>query len=222
VITRFLRFTIQHGNVLATLDTNTWLLWSNKLTAESVNKEDASNILENAAFGNLSGWELPSIKELKAFASRTGNPFRSEEKFRLRTAEGGTARYLLAKEGAMDVEEENLGEVSQSSAPIFAVHYLCNRIRNHNGFVGLIFLLAERQWQLSSINGKLKYQLSKQEARDNWRSLAPLQLMFVLAEHGEVLRIDGHVFPSRLIQPFRFSLTLTTGLAASQNSKKRI
>jgi len=100
----------------------------------------------------------------------------------------------------------------------FAVHEVCKEALDHSGFAGLTRLLIEKQWQLATPDGKASFTPPQQkEPGVAWRSLTLLQLMHLLAERGESLRVDGRVFPFRLIRPSRSfprSITAPAGFPA--------
>lgn len=182
------------GNWLGTLDTATWLLWNHRLCPDRMTRNQAIEALENATAAGLGGWRLPRIEELRAFATRDGNPHRMGEKFLLKNVNGRKFPYWLTTRGRVDVDEGCWEHDISSVGHLFAVHDRFKQVHDRQGLYQIAILLLERQWKLRTPNGKVSFPVSQKEPGDAWGSLTATQLMALLAERGEVLRADGRVY----------------------------
>ncbi|MFC4487313.1 hypothetical protein [Tepidiphilus baoligensis] len=182
------------GTVLGTLETATGLLWSNQVVTLELSRDKALEALESATHAGCRNWRLPTYEEFEAFNTREGNPNRTENRL-LRTADGSESYFWLSDPWRVDVNGEWREIDLSESGYIFAVHEVCKEALERSGFSGLALLLIEKQWQLATPDGKASFLTpQQQESGVAWRSLTLLQLMHLLAERGESLRVDGRVF----------------------------
>lgn len=191
----FLILKSEQGTELGTLETATGLLWSNQVVTTCIPRDEAIKTLEGATHVGCRNWRLPTKEELEAFATREGNPNRAGPKFRLRAADGSERDSWLSTQGQVGIEEGRRGFHTSGSGYIFAVHEVCKEALDHSGFAGLTRLLIENQWKLTTPDGKASFPTPQQkEPGATWRNFTLAQIMVFLAEHGEVLRVDGRVF----------------------------
>lgn len=135
---------------LAILETKTRLLWNNESSTTTYPLDSGKNIVQKARWANIKNWQIPSKSQLYSFATTHGNPYRSEQEYRLNTAENKTDFRWLTKEGCLDTDSGYWSPTAYPDGYIFS----CNEIWQDKSTAKIIESLINLDWQLEEINEK--------------------------------------------------------------------
>lgn len=147
----FLEVWDSERSVLATLHTDTRLLWHNLSQGSGSTgttlTDGKAKVAESQTAG-LQGWRLPTKDMLNLFAKADGNPHREGKKYRLHSS----PNWLTAG-GGCDLDDGHWSVDSSRQGYIFACH-------DHwagASLASLLVDLAARGWQLRSPNGQASF-----------------------------------------------------------------
>lgn len=130
---------------LATLHSQTRLLWSNEASDTSYSFSDGVGVVSKGRWAGLEGWRLPTKDQLQAFAIVRANPHRVGPEYRLAKAAGSPSDYwLTAGGGRCDVEKGRWGVDFLSTGAIFACHLLWEAASD----AWVLADIAARGWRL--------------------------------------------------------------------------
>lgn len=163
----------------ATLQTDNRQLWAYLHQGNTFCLNDGKTKAAESRVAGLSGWRLPTKKELEPFAKADGNPHRDGNRYRLH----GSFGWLTAG-GYCDVDDGCWGVSSGGSGFIFATHNHWETFSTE----ALLVDLAERNWQLVSPDGKARF--SSPVANKAWRGFDRPSLMKALMADRLCLELD--------------------------------
>lgn len=141
-------YTKDNEKPLATLHSNTRLLWTNSISINSVTLKDSLNVLKKSRHAGLVDWSLPDPDDLELFAKSSNNPWREGRKYLLRTITGKSSSRWFTNKGCLDVDTSQW-RILQGNATgnIFACHTLW--VENTTD-VDMLNDLVQRGWLLRS------------------------------------------------------------------------
>ena len=181
------------SKVLATLHTATRLLWNNEASGyKDYSLSDGLEIVTKGRWAGLTGWSLPTVAQLQAFAKANGNPHRSGKAYRLATALTTEKYFWSTKEGCCYVDDGQWS-MHNSNSHIFSYHLIWGKSSDTD----LLTQLTERGWRLRSPSNNATF-------GDSPINVLAVTLVDTWATDGIRLRADGQDQP--LLDPSDFSL----------------
>lgn len=152
---------------LATLHTKTKLLWSNEESEYYYSVEEAQDLLKEKHSAGLSGWELPSLDQLRYFAQADGNPYSTGLQYRLETVQQDEVYKWLTSSGCCDLDDISSDTTSDEEAHIFA----CNPYwADTTSTAAMLLDMAQKKWELRSPDGQVVVAPPTMDER--WKSLS--------------------------------------------------
>lgn len=111
---------------LATLHTETRLLWNNETSNTEYNLTNGQKIVAEGQWAGLKGWQLPTTNELRSFATASNNPQRRGGNYRLAmiSSPDHDTCYWLTTSGRYDIDEGYWKTESSSNGCIFSLNPL--------------------------------------------------------------------------------------------------
>ena len=172
--------TVQGQTNLATLHTQTWLLWNHETSDSRHSLADGKKLCQEGRWAGLQGWELPSKDTLWAFATAAANPHRKGKDYRLAPWSGSESYSWLTSGGQCYVDTGYWGIDVNSSAAIFACHALWQGASP----IQILQDLATRGWRLQSPAGEVF------EPSTRFQAQPAAQLLLHCISEGWQLRPD--------------------------------
>lgn len=188
----------------AMLHSKTRLLWSNAVSDIDYSADDAELLLKKERFAGLAGWQVPNKEMLKSFAMADKNPYQIGQRYRLKTAAGGSTFNWLTNAGVCDVDE-GCWRISIGSGRIFA----CNSYWDENQSEASMLLdMVDRGWRLLSTDSDTMFEAPASDSRWKGLSIEALladwvqQRIYLRAESKDASVINPHDFwtPGQLRQ----------------------
>lgn len=129
---------------IATFDSTTRLLWSNKAGSEKFKLSEGKEQAEALSFAGLQGWRLPSERELETFAMHKLNPHQEGEDG-LSAGESTTNSWLTST-SVHRIPVDHIWRENKKSGCIFA----CHEIWQKSSPQKMLLDLAMQGWILTS------------------------------------------------------------------------
>ena len=186
------------SEIQATLHSKTRLLWSNDASNGDYSAEDAVALLKKERFAGLAGWQVPDKGMLKSFATAENNPYQSGQRYRLKTAAGGSTCYWLTNAGVCDVDEGCWG-VTIGAARIFACNPYWEDAQSQSE-VSMLLDMAQRGWRLRSSYSDTVFEPPASDSR--WQGLSIEALLADWVQQRVHLRAEGK--DTAVINPLDF------------------
>lgn len=190
--------------IQAMLHSKTRLLWSNAVSDVDYSADDAELLLKKERFAGLAGWQVPNKEMLQPFAMADNNPYQVGQRYRLKTATGGSTFNWLTNAGVCDVDE-GCWRISIGSGRIFA----CNSYWDETQSEASILLdMVNRGWRLLSADSDAMFEAPASDSRWKGLSIEALladwiqQRIYLRAESEDAAVIKPHDFwtPGQLRQ----------------------
>ncbi|MDH1815611.1 hypothetical protein [Comamonas aquatica] len=169
----------------ATLHSKTRLLWNNNLSDTDYLVKDAESLLKKEQFAGLAGWQAPSKEMLKSFATADNNPYQSGQRFRLKTAAGGSTFNWLTNAGVCDVDE-GCWKITVGPGRIFACNPYWEETQSE---LSMLLDIAQRDWRLRSPYSDTVFEAPTSDS--SWQGLSIEALLMDWVQQRVYLRAEG-------------------------------
>ena len=141
--------TIDSDKPLATLHSETKLLWNNETSDEYYSLADGRQVVKKGRWAGLENWRLPTENMLSEFVKTNLNPHRKKYDYCLSDISGQEAFAWLTTGGCCYVEKNELEIYEDEGGAIFA----CNLLWQDASDAFILAYLAAKGWQLRSACG---------------------------------------------------------------------
>lgn len=186
------------SEIQATLHSKTRLLWSNDASNGDYSTEDAAALLKKERFAGLAGWQVPDKEMLKVFATALNNPYQSGQRYRLKTAAGGSTFNWLTKAGVCDVDDGRWG-VTTDAGRIFACNTYWEEVQSQSE-VSMLLDMIQRGWRLRSTYSDEVFEPPASDSR--WQNLSIEALLADWVQQRVYLQAEG--MDATVINPLDF------------------
>lgn len=142
---------LQGRKNLATLQSETLLLWNNEDSDHGYSPAEAKMVVKEGHWAELENWCLPKKEVFQSFATDSSNPFRQGKEFRIAMVNGVGQAYWHTAGGVCDVDAGVWSVDPHGKGSIFA----CNFHWEETSDVVLLTDLVNRDWKLVSPGGEV-------------------------------------------------------------------
>lgn len=177
----YLRWT-ESTNNLATLHSSSLFLWNHSVSDAPRTLSQSRPIVSQGRWAGLEGWRLPTVRELKSFATGKGNPHRSGQAYRMATVTGETKSMWQTTEDCCDTDNGRWSTSTIYAGAIFS----CNPLWVGASDAKLLLSLASHGWQLVTPEGQLF------GPDRSWNNMSHEKLLATLLQEKTYLRAVGY------------------------------
>jgi len=184
-----------NGKTLATLHSQTKLLWNNETSTNLYSLAEAKQLVQQGRWAGLAGWCLPTYDTLRQFATDGANPHRKGGEYRLADADGVDRYKWIATSGRVDTHKGCWGVEASSSGSIFACDDHWAEASDQQIWADLFTL---RNWRLVAPSGVA----FGPDAR--WQGLPDEELLQACIAEG--LQLRAHAQADLTLDPSQFTV----------------